>query len=84
MSSSLAVRFETVSEPIFDKSMGLMRPQDVADQLGISVRTVYDWRHRPWRRQTPEDLFLKFNGQLFIRIDVLRSWIAYKAARSNR
>ncbi len=82
MSSSLAVRIDHSSDSIFDKSMGLMRPQDVADQLGISVRTVYDWRHRPWRRQTPEDLFLKFNGQLFIRIDVLRAWIAYKSARA--
>ena len=65
---------------VFENRRGWMRPREVADIFGISVKTVYDWKSRPWRRRTPEDLFVKFNGQLLVRTDILQSWISQQAA----
>lgn len=66
---------EPPKDQFFEKLKGWMRPKDVANLLGISIKTIYDWNHRPHRRKTPEGLFIKFNGQLLIRTEVLRSWI---------
>ena len=63
------------SSSIFDNQKGWMRPEEVSSLLGISVRTIYDWRYRPRVANVPEDLFLKFNRQLFIRTDILRAWV---------
>ena len=68
---------------IFDNRKGFLRPHEVATALGISVKTVYDWKHRPWRRKTPEGLFVKFNGQLLIRIELLDRWISTQSTRSR-
>ncbi len=77
----LAAETET-AVTFFDKSKGFLRPAEVADQLGIKVSTIYDWKYRPARRQTPEGLFIRFNGQLLVRTEVLNRWISLKAAKT--
>lgn len=66
---------------LFEMRKGLLRPQDVARLLGISVRTVYDWHHRPHRRSTPSGLFVKFNGHLFVKVEALDLWMTQQASR---
>ena len=61
---------------LFDNLPKLARPEAVASVLGISVKTIYDWRYRGKRRGVPERLFLRFNRALFIQTDILEAWIA--------
>lgn len=63
-------------DPFFDNLKGWMRPQEVADTFGLSVWTVYKWKHKGRMLGVPEDLFIKLNRNLFIRTDVLRRWIS--------
>lgn len=60
---------------IFDNQKGWMRPEEVASLLSISVKTIYDWKYRARKRHIPDGLFIKFNRQLFIRTDILRTWV---------
>ena len=62
--------------PFFENLPELMRPENLASILGMSTKTIYDWRYRQRERKVPKDLFVKFNRSLFIRTDVLRKWIA--------
>ncbi len=43
--------------------------------LGVSVKTIYDWRYRQKLRGVPDGLFLKINRLLYLRTEVLRQWI---------
>ena len=61
---------------LFDNLPKLLRPETVAPLLGLSVKTIYDWRYRGKLRSIPPHLFLKVNRFLYIRTDVLRDWIA--------
>lgn len=60
---------------LFENSKGLLSPREVSDLLGISIKTIYDWKYRPSLRKVPQRLFVKFNRKLFIRTDILRTWI---------
>lgn len=60
---------------LFENSKGLLTPQEVCQLLGISPKTIYDWKYRPVVRKVPVGLFVKFNRKLFIRTDILRNWI---------
>lgn len=60
---------------LFENSKGLLTPQEVSDLLCISPKTVYDWKYRSVLRKVPVGLFVKFNRKLFIRTDILRTWI---------
>ena len=62
-------------KPFFDNREKWLRPQQVSSLLGIPVKTIYDWKHRPQRCKAPAGLFIKFNGRLFVRTDILRTWI---------
>ena len=59
----------------FENSKGLLTPQEVCGLLGLSQKTIYDWKYRPIQRKVPTGLFVKFNRKLFIRTDILRNWI---------
>ena len=59
----------------FENSKSLLTPQEVCSLLGISQKTIYDWKYRPIQRKVPTGLFVKFNRKLFIRTDILRFWI---------
>lgn len=54
----------------------LIRLELAASILGISVKTIYDWRYRMKQRKIPADLFVKLNRSLLIRTSILREWIA--------
>ncbi len=73
-----------VPTSIFDNRKRWIKAQDVARELGISVRTVYDWHHRPHRRNTPPELFNKFNGHLFLSTEALNLWMTQQATRRRR
>lgn len=73
----------------FDKTSGMLienfivdlrRPEDIANQLGISVKTIYDWRYRQRELNVPKDLFIKFNRFLYLKLSVLKNWIASQNA----
>lgn len=67
-------------DPFFDNLKRWMRPQDVADTFGISVLTVYSWKAKAKQRKVPDGLFIKFNRQLYVRTDILKSWISSQNA----
>ncbi len=79
-----AKRPDQVPTSIFDNRKRWIKAQDVARELGISVRTVYDWHHRPHRRNTPPGLFSKFNGHLFLSTEALNLWMTQQATRPKR
>jgi hypothetical protein len=54
----------------------LMRPESAAKVLGVSIKTIYDWRYRSEQRKIPAGLFVKINRSLLIRASVFREWIA--------
>ncbi len=75
MDLKINVGKELCLDPIFDNLKEWLRPTDVAELLGFSVRTIYDWHQRPHRSKAPMGLTIKFNRQLYVRTHVLRSWI---------
>lgn len=67
---------DCVQSPLlFDNLPEILRPQTAADLLGVSIKTIYDWRYRQKTRNIPEDLFIKFNRFLYIRTSALKEWI---------
>ena len=60
---------------IFDNLPKLISPKDLADCLGISLATVYDWNYRKQTRGIPSKLFLKLGRKLYVRTDVLNEWL---------
>lgn len=60
---------------LFDNLPELLKPETVASLLGISIKTIYDWRYRRKLKKVPDHLFLKINRLLYLRTDVLRDWI---------
>ncbi len=63
------------SESLFKNLPELLRPDVVADLLGISVKTIYDWRYKRKTRNLPEGLFIKINRFLYIRTVELKRLI---------
>ncbi len=60
---------------LFNNLPKLIKPQVLASELGLSVATIYDWKYRAKMRKIPENLFLKISGRLYVRTDVLNSWL---------
>lgn len=75
MNSVTANFRDHVPDLFFEKQKGWMRPEEVSQLLGISVKTIYDWKYRGATRGVPQGLFIKFNRQLFIRTEVLKTWV---------
>ena len=72
-----AISDTSESEQFFENLKGWKRAQDVADEFGLSIQTIYAWRSKARNRAiVPEGLFIKFNKHLYVRTDVLRRWIA--------
>ena len=61
---------------LFENQPEILKPTAAATLLGVSVKTIYDWRYRSRERNVPEGLFLKLNRLLLLRTEVLRQWIA--------
>lgn len=81
MSHAIDVLGPKPQDEIFDNLKGLLRPNEVCELLGVKLSTIYDWHHRPFRRNIPKGLFIKFNRKLLIRRDVLKSWVLEGASR---
>lgn len=54
----------------------LIRAESAASILGVSIKTIYDWRYRGKMRGVPDGMFVKLNRGLLVRTSVLREWIA--------
>ena len=61
---------------LFENLPELMKPEAVAQLLGVSVLTIYDWKYRQRLRGAPNGLFIKLNRLLYLRTEVLRQWIS--------
>jgi hypothetical protein len=61
--------------PFFENQPEFIKPEVVAELLGVSIKTIYDWNYRQKLRGVPPGLFLKFNRLLYLRTEVLRQWI---------
>ena len=67
---------EIPSFSFFENLPKLLRPKNVAEALGLSTATVYDWKYRQRERNIPATLFIKINRLLYVRTDVLSKWIS--------
>lgn len=66
---------EKSPELFFNNLPEIMKAVAVADLLGVSIKTIYDWRYKQKTRNIPNDLFIKINRLLYLRTAVLRKWI---------
>jgi len=60
---------------LFENQKGCMSIEEFSSRFGYPVKTLYDWKHRPSKYKAPKDLFIKFNRNVFVRLDVLHSWL---------
>lgn len=60
---------------LFENRKGCMKISEFSERFGYPVKTIYDWKYRPKKYQAPKNLFLKFNREIFVRLDVLHSWL---------
>lgn len=60
---------------LFDNQPELLKANVVAELLGISIKTIYDWHYKRKTRNIPDGLFIKLNRLLYIRTAELRHWI---------
>lgn len=63
------------SNQLFENLPDLIKPQLAADTLGISIKTIYDWRYRGKTRNIPSNLFVKLGRLLYVRKEALKHWI---------
>ncbi len=64
----------------FENLPPILRAEAVAQFLGISIKTIYDWRYRAKIKEVPPNLFIKFNRQLYVQTEALRQWMASQNA----
>lgn len=57
----------------------LIPVSEVAEALGMSVGSIYQWKARPEKYATPPTLFLKFGRRLYVRREVLEAWVATRS-----
>lgn len=63
------------SNEFFNNLPEIMKAVAVAELLGLSIKTIYDWKYKQKMRNIPNNLFLKINRLLYMRTAVLREWI---------
>lgn len=69
------VQVNDASIKFFNNLPEIMKAVAVADLLGLSIKTIYDWRYKQKTRNIPNNLFIKINRLLYLRTAVLREWI---------
>lgn len=69
------VQVNDASIEFFNNLPEIMKAVAVADLLGLSIKTIYDWRYKQKTRNIPNNLFIKINRLLYLRTAVLREWI---------
>ena len=65
----------TGAAQLFNNLPKLIKLEMLADILGVSKKTIYDWRYRSKTRNLPKELFVKICGNIYARKDVLCLWI---------
>jgi len=60
---------------LFENLPDVMRVQDVSKLLGVSTKTIYNWKYAGQMRNIPESLFIKINRLLYVNTRELRKWI---------
>ncbi len=75
MMSNKGERENLVNFLLFENQGGCISLREFCERFGYPIKTVYDWKHRPAKYKAPKDLFLKFNREVFVRLEVLRSWV---------
>lgn len=65
---------------LIDNLVGLIKASEFCSKFGYSMKTIYDWRHRPKRNKVPDNLVVKFRGKLFVRLDVLKTILPFQHA----
>ncbi len=58
----------------------LLRATEVSRILGVSQETIYDWKYRAKQRNVPDGMFVKISSMLFLRSDILKTWISGKVS----
>lgn len=53
----------------------LIRAIDLANHLGLSKETIYDWKYRSKKKEIPAGMFIKIGKMLFIRTSILKIWL---------
>ncbi len=61
---------------LFENLPEIMRVSELASLLGVSVKTIYDWKYRSKMRKIPQHMFMKINRMLFIRTKELKKWLS--------
>ena len=69
------LKVDDESIKFFNNLPEIMKAVAVADLLGLSIKTIYDWRYKQKTRNIPNNLFIKINRLLYLRTAVLREWI---------
>ena len=69
------VQVDDAGIKFFNNLPEIMKAVAVADLLGLSIKTIYDWRYKQKTRNIPSNLFIKINRLLYLRTAVLREWI---------
>ena len=69
------VQVDDAGIKFFNNLPEIMKVVAVADLLGLSIKTIYDWRYKQKTRNIPNNLFIKINRLLYLRTAVLREWI---------
>lgn len=64
------------SKLFFENLPEIIRSDVAAQVLGVSIKTIYNWRYRQMIKNIPPTLFLKINRMLYLRRDELRRWVA--------
>ena len=62
------------------KIINLLKPQEVADTLGVSLQSLYDWHYR---KAMPGLRWTKVGRQLRMHPDVLRSFIESRTGSNS-
>jgi predicted DNA-binding transcriptional regulator AlpA len=73
--SDSGLDFKSSPWAFFDNLPELLRPKVAAKALGLSVATIYDWKHRQKLKKIPPTIFLKINQMLYLHRNELRKWI---------
>ena len=62
----------------FDSLPELLKLDAAESLLGISRKTIYDWKYRQKQLGVPDDLFIKFNRKLYLRTESLKRWMSFQ------
>ena len=66
---------------LFDNQPDLLSPKTVAEIIGLSVTTIYDWKYRSSKYDIPEGMLFKFGRRLKVVKPILIKWLISRSER---